>query len=48
MEGITLFEDIGDRLMKKLSAVKKQEVSGGWRKSNKAELRDLCHGKTSM
>jgi hypothetical protein len=34
--------------MEKIFVLKKEEVTGGWRKLNKAELRDLCHGKTAV
>jgi hypothetical protein len=32
--------------MQKMFVLKKEDVTGGWRKFNKAELRDLYHGKT--
>jgi hypothetical protein len=31
----------------KVFVPKKEEVTGGWRKLNKTELCDLCHGKTA-
>jgi hypothetical protein len=34
--------------MKKVFVLKKEEVTGGWRKLNKADVRDLFHGKTLL
>jgi hypothetical protein len=33
--------------MQKIFVLKKEEVTGGWRKLNKMVLSDLFHGKTA-